>query len=112
MNARSRAARAEIRRMTRTQRAASRIARRGNGSLATYVIAVGLSPSEARTVASSLRKTAARLGVEGTTCRVHAGRRMRTATRYTPGQVTVIAAAYRPRKPAYVAAKNRLALAA
>jgi hypothetical protein len=112
MNARARAARATIRTRTRIQRAQSRIVRRGTASLTTHAIAAGLAPTEARAVAGSLRKAANRLGVEGASYRTHAGRRMRTATGYTPAQVVAIAAAYRPRKPAYLAAKTRLALAA
>ena len=108
----SRQARHTIRTRTRTQRAASRITRRGNASLTTHAIAAGLAPKEARTVASSLRKAAAKLGITGTAARTHAAGRMRTSTRYTPAQVAQAAVVYKPRKPAYRDAAARLALAA
>lgn len=97
---------------TRTNRAAARINRRGTGSLTTHALATGLTPTPARSMASTLRKVAHRLGIHGTTARVHAGRRMRTTTRYTPAQVAAIAAAYRPRKTEFKTARARLALAA
>ncbi|MEU1800857.1 hypothetical protein [Streptomyces sp. NPDC019937] len=112
MNARARAARRTIRQRATANRAHARIARRGNASLTTHAIAAGLPTRAARSVASTLRKTATELGVTGTQHRVHAGRRMRTTTRYTPAQVAVLAAAYQPRKPAYKVAAARLALAA
>jgi hypothetical protein len=112
MNASSRQARQTIRTRTRTQRAASRITRRGSGSLTTHCIAVGLTPKEARTVASSLRKAATKLGIQGTPARTHAAGRMRDCRRYTPAQVAALAVTYRPRKSAYKDAATRLALAA
>jgi hypothetical protein len=112
MKASSRQARQTIRNRTRTQRAASRINRRGNGSLTTHCLAAGLAPKEARTVASSLRKAATKLGIQGTTARTHAAGRMRTCHRYTPAQVAALAVIYRPRKAAYQAAAARLSLAA
>jgi hypothetical protein len=112
VNRRSRTERAVLRNRTRTSRAAARITRTGAGSLTTHAIAAGLAPKAARTVASSLRRGATRLGLVGTTARVHAGRRMRTGSRYTRAQVAAIAVTYRPRKPAYVLAAARLALAA
>ncbi|QBJ94505.1 hypothetical protein D0Z67_29495 (plasmid) [Streptomyces seoulensis] len=112
MNASSRQARHTIRTRTRTQRAASRINRRGNGSLTTHCLAAGLTPKEARTVASSLRKNAAKAGVVGTTGIAYTKGRARQCTRYTPAQVAALAVVYRPRKAAYVQAAARLALAA
>lgn len=109
MNASSRQT---LRSRTRTQRAASRIARRGNGSLTTHCLAAGLAPKEARTVANSLRKAATKLGIHGAPARTHAARRMRTSTRYTASQVAQAAVVYRPRKAAYKDAAARLALAA
>jgi hypothetical protein len=96
----------------RTQRAAARIARRGTASLATHVIAQGLGPKAAASVAGTLRKKARELGLVGTTARVHAGRRMRATTRYTPAQVALAAAIYKPRVPAYKLAAAQLRLAA
>lgn len=112
MNASSRQARHTIRTRTRTQRAASRINRRGNGSLTTHCIAAGLTPKEARTVANSLRKAATKLDIQGTPARTHAAGRMRDCTRYTAVQVAQAAMVYRPRKAAYKHAAARLALAA
>ena len=112
MNASSRQARQTIRTRTRTQRAASRINRRGNGSLTTHCLATGLTPKEARTVANSLRKAATKLGITGTQARTHAAGRMRTSCRYTPAQVGALAVIYRPRKAAYIQAAAKLALAA
>lgn len=112
MNASSRQARHTIRTRTRTQRAAARIARRGTGSLTTHCIAAGLTPTEARTVASSLRRAATKLGIQGVPARTHAAGRMRDCTRYTPAQVAQAAVVYRPRKDAYKDAAARLALAA
>lgn len=112
MNASARQARQTIRTRTRNQRAASRINRRGNASLTTHCIAAGLAPKEARTVASSLRKAATKLGIQGTAARTHAAGRMRNCTRYTPAQVARAAVVYRPRKAAYKDAAARLALAA
>jgi hypothetical protein len=112
MNASSRQARHTIRTRTRTQRAASRIARRGNASLTTHCLAAGLPPKEARTVASSLRKAATKLGLHGTPARTHAAGRMRDSRRYTAAQVAQAAVVYKPRKSAYKDAAARLALAA
>jgi hypothetical protein len=112
MKASSRSQRQTIRTRIRTQRAAQRITRRGNGSLTTHCIAAGLTPREARTVASSLRKAAAKLGITGTAARTHAAGRMRTCTRYTAAQVARAAVIYRPRKASYKDAAARLALAA
>ena len=112
MKASNRAARHTIRTRTRTQRAASRINRRGNASLTTHCIAAGLTPTEARTVASSLRRAVTKLGIQGQTARTHAAGRMRDSRRYTPAQVAQAAVVYRPRKAAYKDAAARLALAA
>jgi hypothetical protein len=108
----ARVERAALRSLTRENRAAARINRRGTGSLTTHALAAGLAPKAARTVASSLRRAAAKLGIAGESGRAHAGRRMRTTTRYTRAQVAAIAVIYRPRKSAYITAAARLVLAA
>lgn len=108
----NRTRRATLKARTRTQRAASRIARRGNGTLATHCIAAGLGVKEARTVAGSLRKNAAKAGVTGTPGVSYTKGRARQCTRYTRAQVAAIALVYKPRKPAYRLAAARLALAA
>lgn len=108
----SRQARQTIRTRTRSQRAAARIARRGNASLATHCLAAGLNPKEARTVASSLRKAASKLGITGTTARTHAAGRMRDCRRYSRSEVARAAVVYRPRRAEYKACAARLSLAA
>lgn len=112
MNASSRQARRTIRTRTRTQRAAARIARRGTGTLASHAIAAGLTPRQASSVASSLRKAATRLGIQGQPGISYRKGRARTCTRYTPQQVGMLALTYRPRRPEYQACAARLALAA
>ena len=104
--------RATLKARTRTQRANSRIARRGTGTLATHCIAAGLAPREARSVASSLRKNAAKADVTGTVGVSHTHGRARQCTRYTPRQVAAIAVIYRPRRADYKACAARLAIAA
>jgi hypothetical protein len=108
VKASTRQARRTIKARATQTRAAARIARRGTASLTTHAIAAGLTAAEARSVASSLRRNAAKLGLAGTTARVHAGRRMRTTHRYTPAQVAQAALTYRPRKPAYRVARAYL----
>ncbi len=112
MNANSRTERQILRARTRIQRAAAKIRRTGAGTLAAHAMAAGLAPKAARTVASSLRKAAVKLGLTGTPGRTHAGRRMRTCTRWTTVQVAVIATPYRPRLAAYRAARAHFLLAA
>ena len=112
MNAKARNARRILKDRVNTNRANARINRRGNASLTTHAIAAGLTPRDARTVATSLRRNATKLAITGTQHRTHAGRRMRTTTRYTPAQVAAICVVYRPRKPSYVLAVTKLALAA
>ncbi|MEU0991289.1 hypothetical protein [Streptomyces sp. NPDC005953] len=108
----NRTRRATLKARTRTNRAANRINRRGNGSLQTHALAQGLTVRDAKSMVGTLRKTAKKLNITGTEHRVHAGRRMRTTHRYTPAQVAQICVVYRPRKPAFKAAAARLALAA
>lgn len=109
MNARARAIRAEVRQRTRTQRAASRIARRGGeGSLVTHLLAVGLSVKDARSAAGSMRTVAKRLGITGVEARTHAAGRMRTTHRYTPDEIAAICMAWKARKPAFRSARVRL----
>ena len=96
----------------RIQTAAQARIRRGPATLATHALAAGLAPREARTVASSLRKNAAKAGITGVAgCTFRKGA-LRACVRYTRAAVALIAALYRPRKPAYKLAATRLALAA
>jgi hypothetical protein len=101
-----------LRDRARSNRAAARINRRGNGSLTTHAIAQGLTARDARSLVGTLRKEIKKLGIAGTEERVHAGRQMRTTHRYTPAEVALAAANYRPRKAAYRIVAARLALAA
>ncbi|WSB58675.1 hypothetical protein OG880_33275 (plasmid) [Streptomyces cellulosae] len=109
--ARRAAARRVLRARTRTHRAAARIARRGVGTLATYAVAAGLPVREARSAAGTMRKCAARLGVEGTAGVSYAGRaKARACRRYTPAEAAQVAADYarRARKAAYKAMAVRV----
>jgi len=112
MNAKSRTEHRVLRARARAHRAAARIRRTGAGTLATHAIAAGLTPREARTIASSLRKTAARLGVTGTAGISYTHGRARHCVRYTTAAVALIATAYRPRLPQYRAARTHFLLAA
>lgn len=113
MNDRTRTARRVLAQRTRTHRAAAKIRRQGTATLATHCIAAGLPTREARSVAGSLRKNAAKAGVTGQTGISYAKNvKARTCTRYTPAEVAAIAVVYRPRKPAYKTAAAKLALAA
>ena len=112
MIATNRTRRATLKARTRTQRAAAKIRRTGAGTLATHCIAAGLGIKEARTVASSLRKNAAKANVTGTPSVSYTHGQRRACTRYTPAEVAAIAVIYRPRKPASRVAAARLALAA
>lgn len=112
MNDRTRTARRILAQRTRTNRAAAKIRREGVATLATHVIAAGLGVREARTVASSLRKNAAKAGAVGTPGISYTHGQRRTCTRYTTREVAAIAVIYRPRKPAYKTAAAKLALAA
>ncbi|MEV8398828.1 hypothetical protein [Streptomyces niveus] len=108
----NRTRRATLKIRTTANRAAARIRRRGNASLQTYALAQGLTPRDARSMVGALRKTAKKILITGTEHRVHAGRRMRTTSRYTPIQVALICLVYRPRKPAYRIVAAKLAFAA
>ncbi len=108
----NRTRRATLKARTRTNRAAAKIRRQGNATLATHCIAAGLAPREARTVAGSLRKNADKAGVTGQAGVSYTKGRARQCTRYTATEVARIAVIYRPRKPAYKTAAARLALAA
>jgi hypothetical protein len=94
-----------------TTRAQARI-RRGPATLATHAIAAGLGVREARTVASSLRKAAAKLGVVGQAGVAYRKGQARACVRWTRAQVAVLALAYRPRRDLYKQAAARLSLAA
>jgi hypothetical protein len=109
----TRTRRATLKIRTRTQRAAAKIRRQGVATLATHCVAAGLGIKEARTVAGSLRKNAAKANVTGTPGISYTkNAKARACTRYTPAEVARIAVVYRPRKPAYKTVAAKLALAA
>jgi hypothetical protein len=112
VNDRTRTARATLRQRTRTQRAASRITRHGNGTLATHCLSVGLTHSQAASVAGSLRDKTEKAGVTGIAGRAFRKGASRPCTRYSRTEVAALVAYYRPRKPAYRIAAAKLALAA
>ncbi|MFJ3783538.1 hypothetical protein GTY86_02955 [Streptomyces sp. SID5770] len=93
----------------RTNRAAAKLRRRGVATVAGHCIAAGLRPSDARSMASSLRRNAVKAGCEGRAGTSHAGRRpARACTRYTPAEVAVAASAYRPRRDDFRAVRAAL----
>lgn len=112
MNATAHTARQIVKDRSLSTRSARRIARRGNGTLAAHVLAVGVTVRKARSVAGSLRKSAAKLGIEGEAGISFRKGAARKCTRYTSTEVARIAAAYRPRKAEYKIVATQLALAA
>lgn len=108
MNAKARTARQTLRHRSTTTRARATIRRNGEASLTRHAIAAGLPITEARSMASSLRTNAAKLGITGhrVTTRIH-GHAV-VSTRYTSQQVAVIAANYRPRLAARKHARTYL----
>ena len=108
MNAKARTARHTIRQRTIRTRAQASIRRNGEASLTRHAIAAGLPITDARSMASSLRGGAKRLGITGHRVTVHVHGRTVASTRYTVAQVAVIAAAYRPRLAARKTARQYL----
>jgi hypothetical protein len=107
--------RAELRRRCAETRLVSSVRRRPR-SLATVAIAAGVDRETATGCANGLRSVAKRLGLTpAQTARtrrtVHGGRAHRShgVSRYTLGQVRILIRAYRPRKPEYKAAVERIA---
>lgn len=113
MNPNNRHRRATLRDRARQHRAAARIRRTGIATLAGHCIAAGLRPTQARTVATSLRRNATKNGITGTPGTSYAKRTpARPCTRYTPAQVRAAAITYRPRLAAYKTCRDRLTTAA
>lgn len=107
--------RAELRRRAAKTRLESSVRRRPR-SLATIGIAAGVDRETASGTANGLRSVAKRLGIApAQTARtrrtVHGGRahRSHSVSRFTLGQVRILIRAYKPRKPEYVAAVDRIA---
>ncbi|MFE5037083.1 hypothetical protein [Streptomyces sp. NPDC056683] len=104
------------RRIVRERAAATRLARsiRRGRSLKTHALAAGIDAKTADGVAGGLRSVAKRLGVQPVkVARTHRDAdRLRKSYRYTPAQVAVLRANYKPRKAEYVDAVARMALAA
>lgn len=112
MNAKARTARQIIKARSTATRSSCKIARRGNGTLASHVLATGATAKEARSIAGSLRKSADKLEISGEAGVSFRKGAARKCTRYTVAEVARIAAVYRPRKPEYKIVAARLALAA
>jgi hypothetical protein len=112
MIAANRTRRATLKTRRTQHQAAAKIRRTGTGTLATHCIAAGLPIREARSVAGSLRKNAAKANVTGTPGTSYTHGRARHCTRYTPAEVARIAVIYRPRRATYKVCAARLALAA
>ncbi|MEW2302022.1 hypothetical protein AB0958_18950 [Streptomyces sp. NPDC006655] len=112
MNSNSRTAR----RIIRDRAAATRLARsvRRGRSLTTHALAAGVEQKTAEGVANGLRSVAKRLDIKPVkVARTHRGAdRTRASHHYTPAQVAQLRAAYKPRKPEYIAAVALMALAA
>lgn len=108
MNANARQARQTLRNRNASTRATARIRRNGEASLTTHALAAGLPIRAARTVASSLRTNAAKLGITGRTVQVRRHGTRRDCTLYTVAAVARAAAAYKPRKPAYKTARQHM----
>ena len=107
--------RAELRRRAAQHRLESSVRRRPR-SLATVAIAAGVAKDNAAGVANGLRSVAKRIGVTpAQTARtrrtVHGGRAHQTHNvyRYTLGQVRLLIRSYKPRKPEYRQAVDRIA---
>lgn len=109
-----RANRRTLRAVVRNRAAANRLTascRRRPRSLATVAVASGVTKDVAAGVANGLRSVAKRLGLtpaeQARTRRTVAGgrgRKTRTVAHWTLAQIARLVAAYRPRKPEYVAA--------
>ncbi|MDH6610288.1 hypothetical protein M2164_005923 [Streptomyces sp. SAI-208] len=108
----NRTRRATLKARATATRAAQRITRRGTGTLAAHCLAVGLTRSEAASVAGSLRDKADKAGVTGIAGRTFRKGASRPCTRYSRADVAALVTHYRPRKPAYRLAAAKLALAA
>jgi hypothetical protein len=114
-----RAHRRNLRAELRSRAAANRLVasvRRRPRSLATVAIAAGVDRTVAAGTANGLRSVANRLGLDPadvarTRRTVHGGRAHQTHNvyRFTLGQVRILIRNYRPRKPEYVAAVDRIA---
>lgn len=101
-------ARRVLRNRVRTNLVVSRLRRKGSGTLATYVMATGLGIKDARSMASTLRKTAAKLEIPGQKNVTHVKGRTVESTRYTRNEVALIVAQYKPRKAEFKAARAAL----
>lgn len=108
MNAAARTARQTLKTRSTQTRAQASIRRNGEASLTRHSIAAGLPLREARSMASSLRDNARRLGVVGHEVTVRVRGHRVTSTRYTVAQVRLIATTYRPRLAARKTARQYL----
>ncbi|GAA3595217.1 hypothetical protein [Streptomyces osmaniensis] len=107
--------RAELRRRSAQHRLEASVRRRPR-SLTTIGLAAGVDRDTASGTANGLRSVAKRIGLApaqtARTRRTVAGgraHRSHNVSRYTLGQVRILIRAYRPRKPEYRAAVDRIA---
>jgi hypothetical protein len=98
-----------LRDRVRTHRAAAKLRRHERVTAAGHLISVGLTPKQARSAGATLKKNAAKTGVQGTAGVSYAKRvPARPCTRYTVQEAAVAAASWRPRNEEYKAAKAAL----
>ncbi|RSR95430.1 hypothetical protein [Streptomyces sp. WAC00469] len=98
-----------LRERQRTQRAQARLRRRGIATMAGHCLAAGLTPKDARSMATSLRRNAAKAACHGVAGRSYAGKApARDCVRYTPAEVALAASLYRPRRTDFQQARNLL----
>lgn len=108
----SRSRRATVKARSIATRAAGRIARRGTGTLAAHCLSVGLTRSQAASVAGSLRDKADKAGVVGVAGHAFRKGACRPCTRYSRADVAALVTHYRPRRDLFKQAAAKLALAA
>lgn len=109
MNTRtSAAARKALRDRRAVNGARKALDRRTEATLAVYATAAQATGKAAASLAGSLRKVAERLGITGTAGNAFRKGLRRACTRFGRAAVRAIAAAYKPRKPEFKAARAYL----
>lgn len=93
----------------RANRAAAKLRRQGVATMAGHCLAAGLTITDARSMASSMRKHAEKNAVDGVKGTSYAGKaKARECTRYTAEAAALACATYKPRKAAFKAARAAL----
>lgn len=109
MNMRTSAAARQILRQRRAVNGARHaLDRRPEATLAVYATAAKVTGKAAASLASGLRTVAKRLGITGTAGNAFRKGLRRACTRFGRAAVRAIAAAYKPRKPEFKAARAYL----